>query len=114
MDSEHAKQLLARERARLQEAMASLDRDGPLEGEDRREPGDEGSEDLYQDEFNLGRREDLQRELASLERAEERLAAGKYGLSVQSGQPIPDERLEALPTAERTVEEEERYRRLGG
>jgi RNA polymerase-binding transcription factor DksA len=31
---------------------------------------------------------------------------GIYGLSVQSGQPIPDERLEVVPTAELTVEEE--------
>ena len=31
---------------------------------------------------------------------------GTYGLSIESGQPIPDERLEALPTAELTVEEE--------
>jgi RNA polymerase-binding transcription factor DksA len=30
---------------------------------------------------------------------------------VQSGQPIPDSRLEAIPTAERTVDEEERFRR---
>jgi DnaK suppressor protein len=35
-------------------------------------------------------------------------AAGTYGLSVESGEPIPDERLEAIPTAERTVEEEAR------
>jgi DnaK suppressor protein len=39
-------------------------------------------------------------------RAEARLAAGTYGLSIESGKPIPDERLEALPTAERTAEEE--------
>jgi RNA polymerase-binding transcription factor len=43
-----------------------------------------------------------------VERADERLAAGTYGLSVDSGQPIPDERLEAIPTAERTAEEEAR------
>jgi DnaK suppressor protein len=114
MDSEHAQQLLTRERTRIEEAMAALDREGPLEGEDRREPGDEGSQDLYQDEFNEGRREDLRKELASLERAEARLADGKYGISVESGEPIPDPRLEALPTAERTVDEEERFRRLGG
>jgi RNA polymerase-binding transcription factor DksA len=34
------------------------------------------------------------------------LADGTYGLSVVSGKPIPDERLEAIPTAERTVDEE--------
>jgi hypothetical protein len=34
-----------------------------------------------------------------------RLAAGTYGRSVRSGQSIPDERLEADPLAELTVEE---------
>jgi hypothetical protein len=34
-----------------------------------------------------------------------RLAAGTYGASVLSGRPIPDERLEAFPLAELTVEE---------
>ncbi|MGI8572973.1 MAG: TraR/DksA C4-type zinc finger protein [Solirubrobacteraceae bacterium] len=32
-------------------------------------------------------------------------------MSVESGQPIPEGRLEALPTAERTIEEQERYGR---
>jgi len=49
----------------------------------------------------------LTEQLAAVERAEARLAAGTYGLSVDSGDPIPDERLEALPTAERTVREQE-------
>jgi DnaK suppressor protein len=35
--------------------------------------------------------------LQALERAEARLAAGTYGRSVRSGQPIPDERLQADP-----------------
>jgi DnaK suppressor protein len=47
--------------------------------------------------------------LAAAERAEQRLAAGTYGLSLESGEPIPDERLEAMPTAERTVEEQARF-----
>jgi DnaK suppressor protein len=111
MDPDRARQLLARERTRIEQAIAAIDRDGPLEASDRREPGDEDSEELYQDELNEGRREDLQRELEALERAEARLAAGTYGLSVDSGEPIPDARLEALPMAERTVEEDERYRR---
>ena len=34
---------------------------------------------------------------------------GTYGLSVDSGEPIPDDRLEAIPWAERTVEEQSRY-----
>ena len=43
---------------------------------------------------------------AALQRAEARLAAGSYGRSVRSGQPISDERLEADPLAELTVQEE--------
>jgi len=109
VDSDRARQLLARERARIEEAIAALGSDGPLEASDRKEPGDEGSEDLYQDEFNAGRAVDLRRDLDALERAEARLAAGTYGLSIESGEPIPDGRLEAIPTAERTVEEQGRY-----
>jgi DnaK suppressor protein len=101
--------VLARERSRIEGSLAALERNGPLEASGRREPGDVGSEDLYQAELDQGRREDLQRDLAALERAEARLAEGTYGRSVESGQPIPDEGLEARPTTERTVEEEERY-----
>lgn len=114
MDPDRAQELLARERRRIEAALATLEREGPLESSNRLEPGDVDSEDLYQDEFDEGRREDLRAELAAVERAEARLAAGTYGLSVESGEPIPDARLEALPTAERTAEEEERYRHLPG
>ena len=47
----------------------------------------------------------LRERLAAIERAEKRLADGTYGLSVRSGEPIPDERLEVMPTAELTVAE---------
>jgi DnaK suppressor protein len=114
MDSTRAHELLARERERIEAAQASLDRDGPLESSENVEPGDVDSEDLYQDEFDEGRREELRTQTAALERAEARLADGTYGLSVDSGEPIPDARLEALPTAERTAEEEVRYRRSPG
>ena len=110
MDTTHARKLLERERTRIERALAALG-EGPLEGDERLEPGDVDSEDLYQDEFDAGRRAQLGEELEALERAEARLRDGTYGLSVESGQPIPDARLEALPTAERTVEEEARYRR---
>jgi DnaK suppressor protein len=111
VDPERARELLQRERVRIERGLAALAREGPLEGDDRREPGDLETEDLYQDEFDEGRRQELRTDLAALERAEERLKAGTYGLSVESGEPIPDARLEALPTAERTVEEEGRFRR---
>jgi DnaK suppressor protein len=109
VDPDRARELLARERARIEQSLAAVERDGPLESTERDEPGDVDSEDLYQDEFDAGRTQDLREQLAALERAEERLAAGTYGLSVESGLPIPDGRLEAVPTAERTVEEQQRY-----
>ena len=111
MEPQRARELLGQERTRIEESLAQLENQGPLEGDTRLEPGDQDSEDLYQDEFDAGRREQLMNELAAVERAEARLEAGTYGLSVESGEPIPDGRLEAVPTAERTVEEEERFRR---
>ncbi len=111
MDPDRARELLARERARIEQSIAALEGEGPLEGDQRIEPGDNDSEDLYQDEFDQGRLEDLRGQLAAVERAEARLEAGTYGLSVDSGEPIPDARLEARPTAERTVEEEDRLPR---
>lgn len=50
----------------------------------------------------------VKQRLEAIERAEKRLEAGTYGLSVVSGEPIPAKRLEAVPWAERTKEEEER------
>jgi DnaK suppressor protein len=74
---------------------------------------DSGSR-LYEEEFDEGHVDDLRAELASVKHAEERLAGGTFGLSVESGEPIPDERLEAVPTAERTVEEQTRFERHAG
>jgi len=104
VDPDRARQLLEKERERIESAIAEL---GSVAGEED-EPGERGSEGLYQKEFDEGRAEDLREQLEALERAEARLAAGTYGLSVESGEPLSDGRLESLPTAERTVEEEAR------
>jgi len=107
MEPDRARELLAAERQRIERELAQLGH------QDDGEPADEFDEanratDLYQDEFDAGRAEDVREQLAAVERAETRLAAGTYGLSIESGQPIPDERLEAAPTAERTADEERR------
>jgi DnaK suppressor protein len=104
MDADRARQLLQNERERIESALAELGTDAREEDE----PGDRGSEGLYQKEFDEGRAGDLREQLEALERAQARLAAGTYGLSVESGEAIPDARLESLPTAERTVEEQAR------
>jgi RNA polymerase-binding transcription factor len=115
VDSARARQLLAAERERIERDLAGLVHpdEGAAAEADEFDAGDLGRE-LLQDELDEGWREDLQEQLAAVERAEQRLAAGTYGLSVRSGEPIPDERLEAVPTAELTVAEaDEEARRLG-
>jgi DnaK suppressor protein len=47
----------------------------------------------------------MRNRLDAIERALRRLDEGTYGRSVRSGEPIPDERLEADPAAELTIEE---------
>jgi DnaK suppressor protein len=105
MDDERARELLAAQRDRIERALVKLRHEDDGEEADEFDAGNLAS-DLYQDELAEGLSEDLRAQLEAVERAEERLAAGTYGLSIASGQPIPDERLEAIPTAELTVEEE--------
>jgi DnaK suppressor protein len=105
MDPARARELLAAERKRIERALARLGHEDTEELSDVEDPANLASE-LYQDELDEGLADDLREELAAVERAEARLAAGTYGVSLESGKPIPDDRLEAVPTAERTAEEE--------
>ena len=113
VNSERARQLLADERSRVESALARRKPADVGELADQDESAD-GASELYTDELDEGLSDDLREELSAIERAEARLEQGTYGLSVESGQPIPDDRLEAFPTAERTVEEQERYERGSG
>jgi DnaK suppressor protein len=115
MEPSRARELLARERRRIEEALGRLRRepDEELSHLDQH-PGDQATE-VFEEERDEGFAERLHEELAAVERAERRLKEGTYGISVESGRPIPDERLEAVPWAERTQEEQERFdRRSGG
>jgi DnaK suppressor protein len=109
MDPDRARELLARERRRVEEALARLrpEPDEELSHLDQH-PADEGTE-LFEEERDEGIADRLQEELAAIERAEHRLEEGSYGLSVESGKPIPDGRLEAIPWADRTEEEQARF-----
>ena len=106
MDTERAEELLAAEQARIERALARLGHQDAGGLADDSDQADRAS-DLYQDELDEGLSGDLRDELAAVERAEARLKDGTYGLSIESGEPIPDERLEARPTAELTIEEEQ-------
>jgi len=107
MDENRARALLQAERAEVQ----SL-----LEGAEASEREDQSGEDEPGDFADAGLREttagmddaiagSLRDRLGALDRALRRLDEGTYGRSVRSGEPIPDERLEADPAAELTVGE---------
>jgi DnaK suppressor protein len=112
MDPDRARELLRAERQRIDRALSGVERQGDGERADDSDPANLAA-DLYQDEFDEGLEADLRDQLADVERAEQRLAAGTYGVSVESGEPIPDGRLEAFPTAERTAAEQEQLERSG-
>jgi len=109
MEPERARELLARERERAESALAGLRQDITA-GEDDQDEGDvgDGAARLNDEQVDFGLVEQLTNEIAAIGRAEERLAAGTYGLSVESGDAIPDGRLELIPWAERTAEEQGR------
>jgi RNA polymerase-binding transcription factor len=109
MDPDRARELLARERQRMEKTLARLKRtpDEELSHLDQH-PADEGTE-VFEEELDEGIADRLREELAAIERAERRLEEGTYGISVESGRPIPDKRLEAIPWADRTAEEQERF-----
>jgi DnaK suppressor protein len=108
---ERARELLDRERERIERALAAAA--SGREDEDElsqldNHPADYATE-LFDRELEEGTVEHLREELEAIKRAYKRLEEGTYGLSVESGQPIPEERLELIPWAERTAQEQARY-----
>ncbi|MEM8903088.1 MAG: TraR/DksA C4-type zinc finger protein [Actinomycetota bacterium] len=77
-----------------------------------REPGDvqfdeesgEGDTIAVERERDLALSAQAQETIAEIDAALERLAAGTYGICEASGEPIPEERLEAIPHARVRVE----------
>jgi len=102
VETEHARQRLAQERARIERELAEHGGGSSDEPEDTGDQADE----LVQASTDSALREDLEQTLEAIERAEQRLEEGTYGKSVISGDPIPDGRLEAIPWADRLVDEE--------
>jgi len=109
MDSERARSLLTAERDEVQ----GLLKDAETAGQgDRQSEVDSEAEDnadaalaLTEEGEDDAIAESLRNRLEVIDRALHRLDDGTYGRSVRSGQHIPDERLEADPAAELTVEE---------
>jgi DnaK suppressor protein len=107
MDDDKAGVLLSEERQRVERLIAQGRDDASSDRSAADEPGEiaDPAERLTAEELDDATVEGLQARLEAITRAEQRLRAGTYGRSVKSGLPIPDERLEADPAAELTVEE---------
>ena len=109
MDTERARALLEAERVEVGSLLAETDEAGlqDRETEDDEATGDyaDAAQPLTQEGMDDAIAESLRNRLDAIDRALHRLDAGTYGRSVRSGEPIPDERLEADPAAELTVEE---------
>ena len=107
MDDERARDLLRAEADRVQRLLTETAAAGQSDRLAANEPGaiDDPAERLTAEGADDAVEAGLRERLAALRRAEQRLRDGTYGRSVRSGAPIPDNRLEADPAAELTVEE---------
>jgi DnaK suppressor protein len=108
MDESRARELLVKERDEVASLLRGTEREAETGLEENDDiPRDYGDEalPLTQQGNDEAVAEELQDRLDAIDRALARLDAGTYGRSVLSGKPIPDERLEADPAAELTVEE---------
>jgi DnaK suppressor protein len=128
-NNELDQEFIARQKKRLQDLKSELERvrDGLQEDERFRAEEEEDltqhdsgdmSQSLFTREVDATVERQIERRLGHVERALQKIDEGTYGLSDDSGEPIPRGRLEAVPEAIRTVEEQERsreaYRHRGG
>ena len=97
------------ELVRIREGVADDERDlGEAEGDTQLDSGDL-SQDMFTREMDASIGEQVGRRLGEVDRALRKIEEGTYGLSDDSGEPIPRGRLEAIPEAIRTVEEQQRF-----
>jgi len=110
METDRARRLLLDERGEVKTLLrgtleaGSEDREAEVE---QAETGDasDSAQPLTAQGMDDSIADTLRDRLAAIDRALKRLDDGTYGRSVRSGEPIPDERLEADPAAELTVAE---------
>lgn len=113
MDLERAKQLIAAERERIHDLLASAAEAKLDDSAAERDAGDgdiDAAQPLEHEAIDIAIEGSLQQRLTALSRAEQRIGNGTYGKSVESGLPIPDDRLDVDPAAELTVEEAAKHR----
>jgi DnaK suppressor protein len=107
MDESRARTLLRAERDEVATLLKDTEEAAKLDDQVSDSPEDSGDAGLplTQEANDEAVAAELRDRLGVIDRALARLEAGTYGRSVLSGKPIPDERLEADPAAELTVEE---------
>jgi DnaK suppressor protein len=107
VDDERARALLGAERSRVERLLAETNAAGRDDRDEANQTGDmsDPAERLTAEESDDTVANSLRDRLGAIGRAEQRLADGTFGRSIRSGASIPDERLEADPAAEVTVEE---------
>jgi len=113
IDKDRARGLLQRERKRIETSLADLERRRTSDLDELDTATDllDDGEVIEEGEVDEALAEQLRAELDAVERAEGRLEDGTYGFSIDSGEPIPPERLEVVPWAERTQDEQQRFER---
>ena len=128
-NTELDQEFVEQQRQRLEQLREELVQlSGGLEEDQRDRAEDEGdmtendsgdmSQSLFTREVDATVEEQVERRLRHVERALQKIEEGTYGLSDDSGEPISRGRLDAVPEAIRTVEEQQRsrdtYRHRGG
>ena len=100
---------LREELVRIKDGVADDERNlGEAEGDTTLDSGDL-SQDMFTREMDASIGEQVERRLGEVDRALRKIEESTYGLSDESGEPIPRGRLEAIPEATRTVEEQQRF-----
>jgi DnaK suppressor protein len=107
MDEDQARARLRAERAEVEGLLTDAESAGQQDRAAEDETGDiaDAAQPLTAQGMDDAIAASLRDRLAALDRALQRLDEGSYGRSILSGQAIPDERLDADPAAELTVEE---------
>jgi DnaK suppressor protein len=107
MEESTARALLRAERAEVATLLRQTEEEVRVDAQAPDSPTDSGDEglSLTEEATDDAVADQLRDRLSAIDRALARLEAGTYGRSVRSGKPIPDQRLEADPAAELTVEE---------
>ncbi|SFD00642.1 transcriptional regulator, TraR/DksA family [Nocardioides terrae] len=108
MELERAQDLINAKRHRVETLLASAAVARTEDNAAERDAGNgdaDGAQPLEHESVDLAIERSLREQLAALERAQDRITNGSYGFSLDSGEPIPDARLEVDPAAEHTVDE---------